>query len=104
MLERAHLLRTGRLARPFDEYPPEYLHALLFYGDESDAELMRLARRTTDTDWLFQDDDITTTPPRRRRPKSFDDGAILTGDPVVDEWERALARGEVPDLDARGGG
>jgi hypothetical protein len=26
---------------------------------------------------------------------------ILTGDPLADEWERAIARGEMPDLDMK---
>jgi hypothetical protein len=30
--------------------------------------------------------------------KLIDDGPVITGDPLVDEWERAIARGEMPDL------
>lgn len=28
----------------------------------------------------------------------IDTGAVLTGDPVVDAWERDLAEGRMPDL------
>lgn len=110
MMERAVLLKTNSLARPFDSYPIPYLQALLLYGEEAQAELNKIARAEPDEDidWLFQP--TRKAPPTRRgpsvqgppkkalpKPTSYDE-PILTGDPVADEWERAIARGEMPEL------
>lgn len=113
-MERACLVKTGSLARPFDEYPLPYLQAMLLFGDAALAELQDIARGDDDDDlaWLFQD--IAKKPKRRRTklqgpptrkkklpaPSSYDE-PILTGDPIADEWERQIARGEIPDLDMK---
>jgi hypothetical protein len=110
-MERAVLIKTGSLARPVDSYPLPYLQALLLYGDEATNELNKIAQGDEELDWLFQDVNASAPsrkrgrgkvsgPPKRRPPPSSYDEPILTGDPVADEWERAIARGEVPDLDA----
>lgn len=114
VMERAVLLKTGRLARRFDAYPLPYLQAMLLFGDEASAELSRIARGSGDADdldWLFQDvmgepstkrRRVQGPPTRRKRlpPATSYDEPVFTGDPVADEWERAIARGEIPDFDA----
>lgn len=110
VMERAVLLKTGSLARPFDSYPLPYIQALLLYGEEANAELGVIAEAQEELDWLFQDVKApapprkkgrskVSGPPRRLPTPSSYDQPILTGDPVADEWERAIARGELPDLD-----
>jgi hypothetical protein len=52
-----------------------------------------------DDAWMHDEADKLV---RRRRKmwggKVSYDEPIITGDPVADEWERQIARGEVPDL------
>ena len=116
VMERAVLLKTGSLARAFESYPLPYIQALLLYGDEASKELETIASpEEIELDWLFQDVHAKPTQrsrPTARRPRvqgapkkhlptptSYDE-PMFTGDPVADEWERAIARGEIPDLNA----
>ena len=87
----------------------------MLYGDEASKELESIASpEDEELDWLFQDVDAKPKrgkPTTRRsrvqgapkkhlpKPTSYDE-PMLTGDPVADEWERAIARGEIPDLEA----
>ena len=70
-IEIAWTLRFGKPPRAFDEYDPLTVEALVF---ESKA---------------LEDGSLTMP--------DYDD-PIVTDDPVVAAWERAIARGEVPDL------
>jgi len=107
MLERAWLLRTGNPPRALEDYHPLTLRALLLYGKESDAELNRIARSAGQDDdeaWIARQE--RTLGQRVNEPaktkgiptgKTGWDEPILTGDPVADEWEKMIARGELPD-------
>jgi len=106
-MERAVLLKTGRLASPVPSYTLPYLQALLLFGEESQDELAKIAQdEPEDIDWLFQDPKKAKRgrnrahgPPKRAlsKPTTYDE-PVLTGDPVTDAWELAIARGEMPDL------
>lgn len=105
-MERAYLTKTGRLPRPFDAYPRAYLQALLLYGDEAQAELRAIVQESDDNDldFVFQGrapKRRPSGPPKRLPAPSSYDKPILTGDPIADAWERAIARGEIPDLDMK---
>ena len=100
MMQRAWLLRTRNLPGSFDSYPILYLQALLLFGQESDAELGAMSTANRDElDYLFQDIEPRKVGKAVTRPLSYD-APVYTGDPVADEWEAAIARGEVPDLEA----
>ena len=98
LMEFVYLNRTGRTAREFDQYPLLTLQALLFHADSAGHELgwYTAPRRRH---WLDRDPEPRRRlgPGRLRAPKVWDQ-AVDTGDPVADAWERAIARGETPDL------
>lgn len=72
-MEHAVYLATGRLARPADQYPLMVANAILFHSEDAQDALKAAAQRN--------DPDA----PKR------------TGDELADEWERQIARGELPD-------
>lgn len=113
LMERAWVMKTGKPPRPIAEYSTIHLQALLLYSDEADDELNDIAQ--AEVDWM--DRQVAAHSRTRRKkghrvgppgkrlptPTSYDE-PIYTGDPVADAWEDAIARGEVPDLDAPGDG
>lgn len=108
MMERAHLLKTGRLARPFDEYHTVELEALLLFDDEAANEIVRMANAgaSVTPDWTREaiggtvPTGVYRPPSRAQLQRAVTHGEpILTGDILADEWERQIARGEMPDLD-----
>lgn len=102
-MERTAYRATGQLPKPFEDYNVVELQAFLLFGDEAMEELDVISQDEEDLDWLFQDKQKKPKRRMRRRlkplkqPSSFGE-AVSTGDPVVDEWEQAIARGEMPDL------
>jgi hypothetical protein len=88
-MEAMWLAKTGRPAHDFDDYDPTSLAALL-----TDKILRGAAKEAQGTAPSRQ----RWGPPRTLTgPKGYDQ-AIVTGDPVVDEWEREIAAGRVPNI------
>lgn len=88
-LEFLHLQRTKRLARPMMEYDALTLNALLLHEkatlQEIDAVQIALdAGRDPVFRWY-------------PRPQGDYDGPPMTDDPVINEWERVIAEGKIPD-------
>lgn len=75
-LELAHLVRTGRLARPVEDYPDVVAYTLMFRTEEMVQVQGQMYEKYAETDW---------------------ERARSTGDEVADKWEKQLARGELPD-------
>lgn len=101
-------LRSGRLSRPIEDYPPRAALVVLDWSKE--ALLYEQGRQRTDEDWLHQPDPPPALGGRKApkpskwgppKPKTRGGWEVprLTGDPVADEWERQIARGEVPNLE-----
>lgn len=82
-LELAHIIRTGRLARPIEDYPDVVAYLLMFKAEDLIRLQDQLIEKYAETDW--------------ERVRS-------TGDEVADEWEKQLARGELPDWMKEGAG
>lgn len=82
MLELALLVRTGKLNRPVDDYPETIAYNLMFHQDR----LIKAQEEFID-ELAEREGDVVRS----------------TGDPVADEWERQLARGELPDWMKHGG-
>lgn len=99
LVEWAYFLKTGRTARDYGDHTLLMLQALLFHQEEAGRELSMPS-----THWLERPSyrerrkRHRAGPPRRLEAPSKWDEAVITGDPVVDAWERAIARGETPDL------
>src|SRR3990167_9403006 len=84
ILEQAWEKRYGHPVIAFEDRDPVTLQALLFYWDDAfKAHRIGVDMRRDAT-------------PRRRRDWET---PILTGDPVVDAWERQVAAGQRPDYD-----
>lgn len=111
-LEELHYVATGRLSRPMHDYPPLAVVALLNWARTAVRDEVERAKR----DALFADraeqEALGRTrtvggarlgPPGPRRPLTGGgyDTARVTGDRVADAWEKAIARGETPDLELR---
>ena len=79
--------RTGTPARSFDDYDPLTLQALLYHWDSA---LEHAAIRGLEEDEAQQ---------VRRQARRNYKKPVSTGDPLVDEWEREIAAGRMPDLD-----
>ena len=95
-MERAWFLQTRRLARPLDEYHENVVYALLYMDDEIEDELTGIQREYEE--WVQEQEKTLGQRVSPHRRTQFDpDKPIITGDPVVDEWERQIARGELPD-------
>lgn len=92
-MERVYFAKTGRLARPLRDYDHLTLLAIVHYWDEVEGkeEWDPFLRR-----FVIRKGLRTGVKPGKKRI-TFDT-PVLTGDPVADEWERAVARGEDPDL------
>jgi|TARA_R110000824_G_scaffold102862_1_gene244672 hypothetical protein len=84
--------KTGRLPRPYGDFVPEHLHAVLA-GDLEDAIILNLQRRQYET--------ITPTGFSGKLPSDLTSEPIETGDTLVDKWEREFAEGRVPDLEEK---
>lgn len=78
MSEVAYTAVTGRLARALQDYPPLVPTALLTAAKDALEQLVAEAPS----------------------PSEPEDEMLLTGDPIADEWERAVARGETPNFEA----
>lgn len=106
-VEEFYVARTGRLPRPLDEYPALIVAALFGHGRDA----LEQARRQAEFEDEVEQAVIGGARTRQRMgpptpgPKKIPTGGWqvprLTGDPVGDAWERAIARGEDPDLEAR---
>jgi hypothetical protein len=81
------LKKTGSPARRFEDYDPLTLQALLYHWDSA---IEHMALRG------LEDDEAKQVQRQARRKYRQ---AESTGDPLVDEWEREIAAGRVPDLD-----
>ena len=79
ILEHVQIKRTGNPRHPLDEYHPLVLNALM---NKMDEEVEAAGHRADEEE--------------RAHLASYD-GPLLTGDPIADEWERSIARGEEPD-------
>lgn len=81
IMEVIWCINTGRPARPIDEYDQITLLALFFEAEEAKKEQDRIRSRSTVSHWTEEEP------------------LVLTGDPLVDKWEREIAAGRDPDLD-----
>ena len=81
VLEIAWFMRAGRPSKPIDDYDPLTVHALMLYSEDA-----------------LKADSLGV--PLVRWPKGAS-GPAITGDPLIDEWERKLASGEPLDLNRR---
>lgn len=100
LLEQAWVLKTGIPARPFNDYDPITLQALLFHWEDAQKELEVIVDDSDEWAWIEVEEQTSLGTVKRRkvvRKQTGYDGAMFTGDPVADEWERQLARGETPD-------
>lgn len=90
MAEWLTFRKTGRLPRPFEDYSPNLLRALLIYGDESAKEIETMANQAQ-------------RPARRRFWWEAPGVGVVgsTGDALVDKWEAEFAAGLTPNLDER---
>lgn len=83
VLEYIGYRRSGRLSRPYDEYHPKVLAVL---WNELEGAVKRLeARRQREEE-------------RRARERAMSVEPRVTGDDVVDQWERDIAEGRMPDF------
>jgi hypothetical protein len=107
-LEWMWTMKTGTPPRPFGEYDHKTLHALLVHQKDTLHELERMSREWSGEDeeaWMREQERTAgeKMPSVKRIPRKVDyDQPVQTGDPVADEWEKAIARGEDPDFDASG--
>ena len=86
-MARLALIKTGRLPKALEDYPPLVIYALFLHDDDMLDELHDAA-----DEWEegrgFQS----------RHRRSFDpDRPVDTGDPVANEWEKEIAEGRLPD-------
>lgn len=107
LLEHAWFMKVGRPPRAFEDYDPLTLQALLLHTKALVSELDNIVQEaeSDDDEWIARQErtmgERIEGKKRKRRCLDYDQ-PVETGDPVVDEWERAIARGEIPDLDAPG--
>lgn len=83
--------KCGKLPREFQDYDLNTLQAYLGYLEDA-IQFSALRRQVADAERVDQE-------PRGTIGESWAE-PLYTGDPVVDEWERQIAAGEDPDLDA----
>ena len=88
VMEHVWLSKCDKPARSFEEYDPLSL-AVLLSGELGRAIEERNPPKTRKSVGRWG-------PPTLSGPKSYD-GAIRTGDPIADEWERDIAAGKIPD-------
>jgi hypothetical protein len=73
---------------PFEDHQPLVARALLY---EMDGALKR---------WHAEELNAERSASHRKQRRTRYDTPVVTDDPIVNEWEQAIARGEMPDLDA----
>lgn len=62
-------------------------------------EILLDMKEATGTKLAYLQDMLQTVDRALADPtRTIDTGPVLTGDPLADEWEAAIARGEMPDL------
>lgn len=83
-MEIIHFGMTGKLARSANEYDDITLIAILQEQEtaKDHIEVVKTLKMQEDAHWTDS-------------PKPIH----VTGDPLIDKWERELAQGKVPDLD-----
>lgn len=67
--------KTGSPPRRLDDYDPQTLRALLAHSDAIAKQIQHIAAQSADPN-----------------------APVITGDPLIDKWERELAEGKTPDL------
>lgn len=90
--EVVYLRRAGKLARPMHDYDPLTLRALLLHWEDTKIEIDRIV------DHFEADKPYSFVWYEQAPGAGVDyDVPIVTGDPVVDAWEKDLAEGRIPD-------
>lgn len=84
LLEVIYVMQTSRLPKPMYEYDPITLLALL-----QDRKIAIEETEVIRAELMSQKHHWTADP----------EPVKVTGDPLVDKWEREIATGKTPDLD-----
>lgn len=84
LAEAMHVLATGRISRPINDYPLSILSILLSKDGQKSIASASQAEAARDTvHWTVEE-------------HGYD-----TGDPLIDKWEREFAAGKMPNLDEK---